>query len=143
MSLKYLKVKIKSLAAEAQIIRAEENKLKYWSGRLSNEKAQSEFFGLRRHRVLDVRNEARAALLAYGFCKGRKRSEVEAKIYVNNWGILSPDRFIRARAATIAMKYGDYKLTEEMKLATKGIDYKNRFNYETELLSVFDKWMNT
>lgn len=63
----YLKVKIKSLAAEAKIIRIEERK---------NKKARA---GLAEHRKGTVRTAARHTLLAYGFIRGRKYSAIEAK----------------------------------------------------------------
>jgi len=66
----YLKIKIKSLAAEAQIIRKEERK---WPG------TTAERHGLHSHRVLDVRREARSALLAYGYLRGRKYLQLEPK----------------------------------------------------------------
>ena len=65
----YLKVKIKSLAAEAKIIRVEERK---------NKKARQ---GLAEHRRTVVRNEARHSLLAYGFLRGKKYSQMEAKCH--------------------------------------------------------------
>ena len=55
-----LKVKIKSLAAESQIIRHEENKVK---GKLHNE--------LHLHRVGVVRREARHSLIAYAIIRGK------------------------------------------------------------------------
>ena len=66
----YLKIKIKSLAAEARIIRAEEKK---WPGQHPLRTS------LRNHRLHEVRREARHALLAYGFLRGRPRAVVEAK----------------------------------------------------------------
>jgi hypothetical protein len=63
-----LKVKIKSLAAEARIIRNEENKGK---DRLLKD-------DLTNHRKGIVRTEARYALLAYAFITGRKYRSQEA-----------------------------------------------------------------
>lgn len=68
MSRVYLKVKIKSLAAEARIIRAEERKLPG---------PHATRTGLHLHRVNEVRREARAALLAYGFLRGRWYEQIE------------------------------------------------------------------
>lgn len=66
----YLKIKIKSLAAEAAIIRKEEGR---WRG-------DSEIrYGLHQHRIIDVRREARAAQLAYGFLRGHEYRVMEAK----------------------------------------------------------------
>ena len=66
----YLRMKIMSLAAEARIIQAEE---KRWPG----EHAARQ--GLRRHRIHEVRPEARHALLAYGFLRGREYRQLESK----------------------------------------------------------------
>lgn len=66
--LTYLKVKIKSLAEEARIIRKEERKT---VGRLRA--------ALLEHRVIDVRREARATQLAYGFLRGRSYRQLENK----------------------------------------------------------------
>lgn len=68
MSKTYLKIKIKSLAEEARIIRHEEKK---WYGPSETRT------GLYLHRVRDVRSEARAALLAYGFLRGRPYAALE------------------------------------------------------------------
>lgn len=62
-----LKVKVKSLAAEARIIRREEVRAK---GGL---RAQ-----LHDHRVVVVRQEARIAQLAYGLIRGRTIDQMES-----------------------------------------------------------------
>ena len=64
----YLKMKIMSLAAEARIIRAEEKK---WPGE------HPARHGPHRHRIHEVRAEARHALLAYGFLCGREYRQLE------------------------------------------------------------------
>lgn len=64
----YLKVKIKSLAAEAKIIRREEKR--YPGGHAVR-------IGLYLHRIHEVRDESRSAHLAYGFLKGRTYSQIE------------------------------------------------------------------
>lgn len=61
-----LRVKIKSLAEEARIIRMEEKRT---HGVLRDE--------LHLHRVGIVRNEARHAHLAYGFIRGRAHEQME------------------------------------------------------------------
>lgn len=66
MSIRFLKVKIKSLAAEAHIIRTEERRAR---GTLRDE--------LHNHRVITVRQEQRATLLAYGFLRGRTLAQIE------------------------------------------------------------------
>jgi len=63
-----LRVKIKSLTAEAKIIRREEKRT---GGQLRGE--------LHRHRIIDVRSESRISVLAYGFIKGRKLEQMEAR----------------------------------------------------------------
>ena len=64
----HLKIKIKSLAAEARIIKAEERKWRY-----PHPMRES----LRRHRRKEVRAEARHSLIAYGFLRGRRYAQVE------------------------------------------------------------------
>lgn len=70
----YLKIKIKSLAEEAKLIRAEEKKFK---GRPEGSLGRQIFWGLREHRIKDVRSESRSALLAYGFLRGRSYLQME------------------------------------------------------------------
>ena len=64
----HLRVKIKSLAAEAGIIRTEEQRHPGCSSTRSS---------LREHRVGTVRKEQRSSLLAYAFLRGRQYLEVE------------------------------------------------------------------
>lgn len=66
----HLKVKIKSLAAEARIIRHEERKYRGLERR-----------ALQDHRRGVVRYEARHSQLAYAFIRGRPYSAVEAKCH--------------------------------------------------------------
>lgn len=81
----YLKVKIKSLAEEAKIIRKEENKAKASFRWLRNKQGkeqeyEDQFFlyhSLRAHRKEPVGTEARAALIAYGFIRGKKYKQIE------------------------------------------------------------------
>ncbi len=65
----YLKVKLKSLAEEARIIRKETKRTKLRSIK----------DGLYLHRTGIVRNEARHTLLAYGFLRGRTYHKIENK----------------------------------------------------------------
>ncbi len=69
MRIQHLKVKIKSLAAEAVIIRSEESKTKDPYARSL----------LREHRITVVRDEQRYSLLAYGYLRGKTLAEVERK----------------------------------------------------------------
>ena len=63
-----LKIKIKSLAAEASIIRSEEERLR---GRARAELVE--------HRCKEVRTAARHAQLAYGFLRGRPYHAIESR----------------------------------------------------------------
>lgn len=69
-ALTYLRVKIKSLAVEARIIRTEERKAK-----ARGERALLD--GLHTHRIFDVRIAARRTLLAYGYLRGKSYREIE------------------------------------------------------------------
>ncbi|WP_027685072.1 hypothetical protein [Rhizobium leguminosarum] len=129
----YLKVKIKSLAAEAQMIRKEERKCNIGCRarvkirrrlRKSNELTTAErtrmerqlskpsetamqaFWGLRLHRTYDVREEARAAHVAYGFLRGRTYAQVEG-------AALSSPKWDRVEA--LVKKYGDGDLADRLK----------------------------
>lgn len=64
----YLRIKAKSLAAEARIIREEERR-----------RPGPAREGLTNHRRTIVRKEARATLLAYGYVRGRTREQLEVK----------------------------------------------------------------
>lgn len=68
MSIVFLKVKVKSLAAEARIIHREES--------LARSADRKE--ALRHHRIRVVRPEARHSLLAYAYLRGRSYRTVES-----------------------------------------------------------------
>lgn len=72
--IKALKVKIKSLAEEARIIRLEERKALSGGEKYRDEKL---YLSLREHRIRDVRSEQRHALLAYAFLRGRRYDATE------------------------------------------------------------------
>ena len=103
MSTVFLKVKIKSLAEEAKIIRREERLAINRGQFLVNDQ-------LHVHRVMDVRSEARSALLAYAFLKRRPYRVVEQE------GSKAPD-FLRVER--LAVKYGASTLGDasEIKVA--------------------------
>ena len=69
----HLKIKIKSLASEAKIIRAEERK---WPGGKTAGGIHVRA-NLHHHRTHTVRREARWSLLAYGFLRDRLYSAIE------------------------------------------------------------------
>lgn len=75
MQYPFLRVKIKSLAAEAKIIRREEVKFK------PQVSENGIYESLHNHRTYDVRNEARSAQLAYGLLRGIEYSRIESKCY--------------------------------------------------------------
>lgn len=91
----YLKVKIKSLAAESQIIRKEEKRS--WMEAQRN--------GLHTHRVIDVRQETRAALLAYAYLRGRPITSCEVKPKGGFYRALALNPVFK-RAQQIVKKYG-------------------------------------
>jgi hypothetical protein len=87
---KMLKVKVKSLAAEARIIRLEERRAVAGSW-LHRE--------LYLHRIHDLRDEQRSSLLAYAFLRGKARAACEPKTDPHN----PPDY---ARVLKLAGKFG-------------------------------------
>lgn len=101
--LHYLRVKIKSLAEEARIIRHEE------------QRCHSDFrSGLYMHRIDVVRPECRAALLAYAFLRGKPSPETKSYPSWNRTKAYS-------RARDLVKKYGTGdKLKEWDKLKGAG-----------------------
>lgn len=69
-----LKVKIKSLAEEAKIIKREEKKA-------LSKNDRDKYVSLYLHRIQIVRPECRSSNLAYGFLRGRPYSKLERKCY--------------------------------------------------------------
>ena len=104
----YIKVKILSLAAEAKIIRKQEQKARAHGNR-------SLRIGLADHRRGIVRHEARHAQLAYGFLRGMPYKKMEAKCHGGcgpdfNKVKSSIDRYICVRRA-IGMEQDKYGYT--------------------------------
>lgn len=98
----YLRVKIKSLASEAKIIRHEEQKVKSWK-REPGHDPEPVYFGLHQHRTIEVRREARTAGLAYGFLRETPYRKMEFKCYTKpNW----------SRVKDLVSKYGCYTHNE-------------------------------
>lgn len=111
----YLKVKIKSLAAEATIIRIEERRAiarrAYAVLHQANDLAliDEEIAGLHQHRTSDVRVEARSAALAYAFLRQKPYAAVEPP------GSREPHK---GRVADMIAKYGRMpKAAAQTKLA--------------------------
>jgi hypothetical protein len=85
---RFLKIKLKSLAEESRIIRKEEKR--------SRDPLREQLY---LHRIHDVRDEARATHIAYGYLRGRALAQMEK----------SPDNIpsaIWARAQKMVDKYG-------------------------------------
>lgn len=109
MSKRFLKVKIKSLAAEAYIIRREERRAKsecrwfrHKQGQEANlMQAESVFFSLKHHRTFDIRDESRSAQVAYGYIRGKSYPNVENATPFNppTWN----------RVVDLVVKYGPNK----------------------------------
>jgi hypothetical protein len=74
---RFLKIKIKSLAAEARIIKAEERKVKAAPFKYGGGGGGTAYRELRNHRILVVREECRLTQIAYGFIRGRTYSQIE------------------------------------------------------------------
>jgi hypothetical protein len=106
----YLKIKIMCLAAEARIIRHEEGKWPRERDLPMEERAQTRNqerwatrLGLANHRRRIVRKEARASLLAYGYLRGRRYRQIEAKAS-------TPPELFRIR--DLVVKYGGLNKVE-------------------------------
>lgn len=121
----YLKIKIKSLAAEATMIHREERRQNIGHrGRVRirrqlaratdltpaqrarlerrlakpSDNAMKAFWGLRHHRQWDVRSESRASHIAYGFLRGLSYAQVEGTAKTSpNW----------SRVEDLVKKYGE------------------------------------
>ncbi len=101
--LKFLKVKIKSLAAEQGIIRLEKNKAvaalrsKHYDLDLVN--------ALQHHKVCVVRPEARVSLMAYGLLRGKTPEQIEPNSKMEGYAKLQFDKRLEA----LIKKYGTYQ----------------------------------
>lgn len=115
----YIKIKIKSLADEAKIIRQEEMKFP------GHYKVRE---GLYLHRVNCVRPECRASNLAYGFLRGRSYSEIEQNPKTKpNW----------KRVQRIIEKYGvQYFGDTKVKITHDSISCEGL----TKLQQAFEVW---
>lgn len=119
----YLKVKIKSLAEEARIIRKETKRARKVS--IKN--------GLALHRKGIVRHEARHTCLAYGFLRGLEYRQMEQK------ALVAPDW---AKVRRMVERYGSHTYWTE----TESWDENVQRNKDTqkelaENLVRFDKWV--
>jgi len=117
----YLKVKIKSLAAEAKIIRTEERRARRPGLRR----------GLQDHRKGIVRYEARHTHLAYGFIRGREYHQMESSTHESpNW----------ERVRKMVEKYGSYVVWDSSSESYD--DYRKRQQkHKEESKLLFDAWI--
>jgi len=125
-----LKIKIKHLALEPAIIRKEEQSLlrqsawirkQYGTNDLDENDNELEalrfaYYDLSQHRKINVREEARATLLVYGYLRGKKYSEVEHPLS-NYWNIntTSVCRMIMTYGPIYYTKYTDKSHPENLK----------------------------
>lgn len=113
MSIVYLKIKIKSLAAESQMIRMQELKThtRHKDGSLDRANiALRDSLAL--HRRKDVRNECRAAHLAYGYLRGRRYRQLEPCTHTNPFEMAK----IFRRADQLVGKYGKLEMMAGFKV---------------------------
>jgi hypothetical protein len=120
----YLKVKIKSLAEEARIIRKETKRAK--------SKTIKE--GLYLHRIGTVRIEARHTHLAYGFLRGREYHQIETSAHS------APDwKKVRKMIEKYGAHLANWHLDESY------TSYKERCDQykvdKEEVLKRFDEWI--
>ena len=112
----YLKVKLKSLAEEAKIIRKETQRAK--TGSIKN--------GLYLHRIHVVRPEARHTHLAYGFLRGKSYEQIERDARVApNWD----------KVRKMVSKYGVHQAGYAWG------EWKQSQKDKQELLEQFDQWV--
>lgn len=97
----HLKIKLKSLAAEARIIKTEERKMRgpRWGSSYKRSLLQ-------RHRLDVIRPEARCTHLAYGYLRGRTIDQIESCAKT------APDW---DRVYVMVKKYGDYSQRDRSK----------------------------
>lgn len=127
MRLPQLKVKIKSLSAEARIIRHQEYKqrdsarrIKFTGKKKVDAQREIEQASLRRlneelhlHRVGNVREESRHSQLAYGFLRGKPYKAIENFSYeMPKW----------AKVEAIAQRFG---VMDERELQQKFAEWKS------------------
>lgn len=148
MSITYLKVKIKSLAEEARIIRKEEQKAlrkASYHRRKQDETQTNEaynlYYNLKLHRHHPVGTESRAALIAYGYLRGLKYSQIEKPK-----DAMSFNKFEKSLSATelaryvamnkvVPLEYKDHTTNRVYTLICKYGSIKN-LPFET-----FEKWI--
>lgn len=111
-----LKIKLKSLGAEAAIIRKEEMKAKF-SKRPEVMQLREE---MHQHRVRDLRAETRATLLAYSYIRGRTYRQIEPRSNVRYAGGPFREQWNERvrRVVSMVAKYGGGAGSDEASIWT-------------------------
>ena len=110
MKLTMLKIKLKSLAEEARIIRHQERKMRgvNWGG-------QSATF--RNHRIMVVRFEARATHIAYGYLRGLEYLQIERTCHDIGCSL---DKELWNKVEGMVKRYGSLRDSEKISNWRKG-----------------------
>lgn len=103
-----LRVRVKELSQEAKFIRHEEQKAK--PKRILADDYSEEFWKLRFHRTIDVRNAARAAHLAYAFLRGVPYRRVEKTTYTTEFLMYD----IKKEVKRLVAKFGKPEYRDEV-----------------------------
>jgi hypothetical protein len=129
----YIKVKILSLAAEAKIIRKQEQKARKHGNR-------SLRVGLADHRRGIVRREARHAQLAYGFLRGRAYKQMEAKCHPGCGPDFAKVKSSIERYICVRREIGEKQ--DEYGYTVKVYEPIEEFNTrKAQIHADFDKWV--
>jgi hypothetical protein len=104
-NLAYLRIKIKHLAVEPEIIRKEHFKRRRHAVRHNYHYSKWLEVRTRVHRLAHIRPEARAALLAYGFIRGKAYHRVE--LPKKKDGTINLRSMPIVRVAELVLRYGD------------------------------------
>lgn len=115
-----LRVKIKSLAEEARIIRREEQRcrdsLLRTPAEFPDQRAAlcGSYASLRAHRITDVRRESRYSLLAYALLRGRAYRTQEAKA--------DPSKIDRDKLAKLVARFAVFGSWHQLEAAAAAVE---------------------
>lgn len=104
-NLAYLRIKIKHLAVEPGIIREEHSKRRRHATKHGYDYSKWLEVRTRVHRLAHIRPEARAALLAYGFIRGKAYHRIELPKKKN--GAFNLRNMPIVRVAELVLRYGN------------------------------------
>jgi hypothetical protein len=121
----FLKIKLKNLRDEVDLIRAQEERLKPWAAMASGGKAphiqaSALVHQMQLHRRTDIRDETRATLLAYGYIRGKKYEQIE-----QNPGY-EPEYRIKARVERVAKMVNKYSVMQGILYVPSAMDNRIR-----------------